>query len=84
MAMRRPEHVDRLIPASVHYRPDGYHDDIRASDGRPGSERMPTEADFAEMQTGYARLSPGPARFSAFMANALRTPAPLARGGPGS
>lgn len=67
-AIRHPDRVDRLVAASVHFRPDGYHPEIRNPALHAGSTRMPTAADFAEMQRAYARIAPDPGHFGAFMA----------------
>jgi pimeloyl-ACP methyl ester carboxylesterase len=61
LGLRHPDRVDRLVLAAAHYRPDGYHD---LSD--PTSVRMPTRAEFAEMQQEYRRVAPDPERFEAF------------------
>jgi pimeloyl-ACP methyl ester carboxylesterase len=70
LATAHPERVDRLVLASAHYRPDGYHDDIRDPALQAGSTRMPTEADFAEMAQAYQRVAPEPERFESLMAKA--------------
>lgn len=70
VAMRRPERVDRLLLAATHYRPDGYHPEIRDPQAHPGSTRMPTEADFRLMQETYARVAPEPDHFEVFAAKA--------------
>ena len=63
-AMSHPDRVRRLVAASIHFRPDGYHADIR--EGRADSPRMPTAAEFASMQQEYARVAPDPDHFEAF------------------
>ncbi|MQA84441.1 MAG: alpha/beta fold hydrolase [Streptosporangiales bacterium] len=70
LTMSYPERVDRLVLAATHYRPDGYHAEIRSPDAQPGSGRMPTERDFQEMHEAYARVAPNPDHFHAFMAKA--------------
>jgi len=62
LAMRHPGRLDRLVAAATHYGPEGYHD---LSD--PASVRMPTPAEFAEMQQEYERVAPDPAHFDAFV-----------------
>jgi pimeloyl-ACP methyl ester carboxylesterase len=66
LAMRRPELVGKLVLASVSFRQDGYHDDIRNSEEHPNSPRMPTAADFQLMQDEYERLAPDPGHFAEF------------------
>lgn len=66
MAMRHSERVRKVVLASVSFRQDGYHDDIRSSDEHPDSPRMPTAADFQLMQSEYERIAPDPAHFSEF------------------
>jgi pimeloyl-ACP methyl ester carboxylesterase len=68
LAMRHPDRVGRLVLASGHFRPDGYHDDIRDPALQATSRRMPTERDFREMTEAYARVAPDPGHFEAFMA----------------
>lgn len=65
-AMRHPERVERLILASVHFRADGYHEEITDQEAHPDSIRMPTASDFAQMQEAYERVAPDPGHFGAF------------------
>jgi pimeloyl-ACP methyl ester carboxylesterase len=66
LAISHPERVGRVVLASSHIRPDGYHDDVRDPALFATSTRMPTEADFAAMRQEYTRLAPDPAHFAAF------------------
>ncbi|WP_030022985.1 alpha/beta fold hydrolase [Streptomyces monomycini] len=66
LALTRPARVDRLVLASTHYRPDGYHPEVLDPRARAGSRRMPTESDFQEMYEAYAKVAPDPGRFEAF------------------
>jgi pimeloyl-ACP methyl ester carboxylesterase len=66
--IRHPERVGRLVLASVHYRHDGYHDEIQDPALQAGSTRLPTPAEFQEMQETYARIAPDPEHFEAFTA----------------
>ncbi|GAB2959278.1 alpha/beta hydrolase [Amycolatopsis acidiphila] len=68
LATAHPGRVDRLVLASTHYRPDGYHADIHDPALQAASTRMPTEADFAEMFQAYQRVAPEPERFDSFKA----------------
>ncbi|HVW39810.1 MAG TPA: alpha/beta fold hydrolase [Amycolatopsis sp.] len=68
LATSRPERVGRMVLASTHYRPDGYHDDVRDPALFATSTRMPTEADFAEMTAEYQRVAPEADRFDAVAA----------------
>jgi pimeloyl-ACP methyl ester carboxylesterase len=61
LGLRHPTRVGRLVLAATQYRPDGYHD---LSD--PASVRMPTSAEFAEMEQAYRRVAPDPDRWEAF------------------
>src|SRR5918992_5175552 len=61
LGLRHPDRVDRLVLAATHCRPDGYHD---LSD--PASVRMPTPAEFAEMEQAYRRGAPRPDHLHAF------------------
>jgi pimeloyl-ACP methyl ester carboxylesterase len=61
LGLRHPGRVDRLVLAAAHFRPEAYHD---LSD--PASVRMPTPAEFAEMQEEYRRVAPDPDHFDAF------------------
>jgi pimeloyl-ACP methyl ester carboxylesterase len=60
LGLRHPARVDRLVLAAAHCRPEGYHD---LSD--PASVRMPTPAEFAEMEEAYRRVAPDPDHFEA-------------------
>jgi pimeloyl-ACP methyl ester carboxylesterase len=60
LGLRHPDRVDRLVLAATHCRPEGYHD---LSD--PASVRMPTPAEFAEMEESYRRVAPDPDHFEA-------------------
>jgi pimeloyl-ACP methyl ester carboxylesterase len=60
LGLRHPDRVDRLVLAAAHFRPEGYHD---LSD--PASVRMPTPAEFAEMEEAYRRVAPDPGHFEA-------------------
>ncbi len=68
VAVRHPERADRLVLASVHFRPDGYHDEIMFPEAHPDSTRMPTQAEFDQMRADYRRVAPDPDRFDAFSA----------------
>ena len=61
LGLRHPTRVDRLVLASVGYRPGGSHD---VSD--PASVRMPRPAEFAEMEEEYRRVAPDPDHWEAF------------------
>jgi pimeloyl-ACP methyl ester carboxylesterase len=63
LGLRHPNRVGRLVLAAAQYRPDGYHD---LSD--PASVRMPTPAEFAEMEQEYRRVAPVPDHWEAFAA----------------
>ncbi|GAA2139936.1 alpha/beta fold hydrolase [Actinomadura napierensis] len=66
--IRYPQRVGRLVLASVHYRADGYHDEIQDPALQAGSTRLPTPADFQEMQEAYVRVAPDPGHFEEFTA----------------
>jgi pimeloyl-ACP methyl ester carboxylesterase len=68
LVVRYPERVDRLVLAATHFRPDGYHPEIL--DPRQDSPRLPTAADFAEMQQAYAAVAPDPGHFEAVLEKA--------------
>ncbi|MBO2446215.1 alpha/beta hydrolase [Actinomadura barringtoniae] len=63
--LRHPRRTGRLVLLSANYRPDGVHEEIRAND--PGSTRMPTKADFAEMRDAYVEVAPDPGHFETFL-----------------
>lgn len=65
-AIRHPERVRRMVLASAHYRPDGYHPEVTDPASQATSELLPTEADFAEMREAYLRTAPDPGHFAAF------------------
>ncbi|MGE7438680.1 alpha/beta fold hydrolase [Kitasatospora sp. NPDC001175] len=57
LAVTRPELVRRLVLGSVPYRPDGYHE------LPPGSDRLPTEAEFRSWEQAYRQVAPDPNHF---------------------
>jgi pimeloyl-ACP methyl ester carboxylesterase len=65
LAVTRPERADRVVLAAAHFRPDGYHDDVRDPALFATSARMPTQEDFAAMREAYAAVAPDPAHFPA-------------------
>ena len=69
-AIRCPERTDRLVLAAIHFRPDGYHEEITNPEAHPGSTRMPSQAEFEAMRADYLRVAPEPGRFDAFAAKA--------------
>jgi len=68
LARRHPERVRRLVLASTHTRPDGFHDEIRSPDAQPGVGRMPTEDDFRAWEEAYRAVAPDPDHFSSIAA----------------
>lgn len=71
LVIDRPTLVGRLVLASAHYRPDGYHAEI--SQPATGSSRLPTEDDFAAMVEAYNAVAPDPAHFFDFMSKTSTT-----------
>jgi pimeloyl-ACP methyl ester carboxylesterase len=70
LALGHPDRVGRVIVASVSYAGDGFHEEITDPARHATSTRMPTAADFQQMQESYARLAPDPGHFEAFAAKA--------------
>jgi pimeloyl-ACP methyl ester carboxylesterase len=70
LALDHPGRVNRLILASVSTTADGMHEEITDPARHATSTRMPTAADFQQMQDAYARLAPDPGHFGAFAAKA--------------
>jgi pimeloyl-ACP methyl ester carboxylesterase len=68
LAVSHPERVLSVVGASVSVRPDGMHPDLTDPARMATSTRMPTQDDFVAMQATYARLSPTPDAFDAFLA----------------
>ncbi len=68
LALDHPDRVGRLIPVSVSFASDGYHQEISDPARYAASTRMPTEEDFREMREAYARVAPDPDHFGAFWA----------------
>ncbi|MCU1625177.1 MAG: alpha/beta hydrolase [Pseudonocardia sp.] len=60
VAVRFPGRARRLVAAAVHMRSDGYHDEVRDPSLAAGSDRLPTEEDFAAMVAEYRRIAPDP------------------------
>jgi pimeloyl-ACP methyl ester carboxylesterase len=65
LAVRHPEVVRHLVLASSHLRPDGYHPEISAAG--QDDPRLPTEEEFAEMQSDHEAVAPNPKGFFAFL-----------------
>jgi pimeloyl-ACP methyl ester carboxylesterase len=55
-----PDRVGRLIPVSVSFAGDGYHEEITDPARHATSTRMPTQEDFGQMREAYARVAPDP------------------------
>ncbi len=68
LARRHPERVHRLVLASIHASPNGFHEEIRSPDAQPGMGRMPTEDDFRAWEEAYRAVAPDADHFSAFAA----------------
>lgn len=68
LAINHPSRVRSVVPASASVRVSGMHPDLTDPARMATSTRMPTAEDFAAMQEAYARLSPTPDRFDAFLA----------------
>jgi pimeloyl-ACP methyl ester carboxylesterase len=68
LGVRHPDRVRALVPVSASVRPDGMHPDLSDPSKFATSTRMPTGQDFADFKDAYARLSPHPERFDAFLA----------------
>jgi pimeloyl-ACP methyl ester carboxylesterase len=66
LAIAWPDRVDRVVLASTHFRPDGYHDDVRDPALFATSTRMPTQAAFEQMRAAYEQVAPDPKHFDAF------------------
>jgi pimeloyl-ACP methyl ester carboxylesterase len=68
LALDHPDRVGRLIPVSVSFAGDGYHQEISDPARHAISTRMPTEEDFRQMREAYLRVAPDPGHFDAFWA----------------
>jgi pimeloyl-ACP methyl ester carboxylesterase len=68
LARRHPQRVRRLVLASIPSRPEGFHDDVRLPNARPGVGRMPSEDDFRAWEEAYRAVAPDPDHFPAFAA----------------
>jgi len=68
LALDHPDRVGRLIPVSVSYAADGYHQEITDPARHATSTRMPTEEDFRQMREAYLRVAPDPGHFDVFWA----------------
>jgi pimeloyl-ACP methyl ester carboxylesterase len=65
VAVTHPTRVGRLVLASGHIRPDGYHPEIH--DPAQTSPLLPTEEDFAAMRAAYEAVAPDPEGFFPFL-----------------
>jgi pimeloyl-ACP methyl ester carboxylesterase len=83
LALDHPDRVGRLIPVSVSYAADGYHQEISDPARHATSTRMPTEEDFRQMREAYARVAPDPGHFDAFWAKTARAAGSLKGWTPG-
>jgi pimeloyl-ACP methyl ester carboxylesterase len=83
LALDHPDRVGRLIPVSVSYAGDGYHQEISDPARHATSTRMPTEEDFRLMREAYARVAPDPGHFDAFWAKTARAAGSLKGWTPG-
>lgn len=83
LALDHPDRVGRLIPVSVSYAGDGYHQEISDPARHATSTRMPTEEDFRQMREAYARVAPDPGHFDAFWAKTARAAGSLKGWTPG-
>jgi pimeloyl-ACP methyl ester carboxylesterase len=77
LALDHPDRVGRIIPVSVSYAADGYHEEISDPARHATSTRMPTEDDFRQMREAYVRLAPDPGHFDEFAAKASGAAASL-------
>lgn len=68
LALDHADRVSRLIPVSVSYARDGFHQEISDPAQHATSTRMPTEEDFRQMREAYLRLAPDPGHFEQFAA----------------
>ena len=68
LARRHPDRIRRLVLASIPTRPEGFHDDVRLPNARPGVGRMPTEDDFRAWEEAHRAVAPDPDHFPAFAA----------------
>lgn len=68
LALDHPDLVGRLVPVSVSFASDGYHQEISDPALYATSTRMPTEEDFRQMREAYARVAPDPGHFDVFWA----------------
>jgi pimeloyl-ACP methyl ester carboxylesterase len=69
-AIDAPGRVGRLVLAATHFRPDGYHPEIRDPSLPDTEGRLPTEGDFRRMQERYDEVAPDPGHFAAFLEKA--------------
>ena len=83
LALDHPDRVGRLIPVSVSYAGDGYHQEISDPARHATSTRMPTEEDFRQMREAYAQVAPDPGHFDAFWAKTARAAGGLTGWTPG-
>jgi pimeloyl-ACP methyl ester carboxylesterase len=70
LALDHADRVGRLIPVSISYASDGFHQEISDPAQHATSTRMPTEEDFRQMREAYERLAPDPGHFGEFAAKA--------------
>jgi pimeloyl-ACP methyl ester carboxylesterase len=68
LALDHPDRVGRLIPVSVSFASDGYHQEISDPARHATSTRMPTEEDFRQMRDAYTGVAPDPGHFEVFWA----------------
>jgi pimeloyl-ACP methyl ester carboxylesterase len=67
MAVTYPTRVGRLVLASGHIRPEGYHPQIMDPDQMGVSPLLSTEEDFAAMKSAYEAVAPDPDNYLPFL-----------------
>jgi pimeloyl-ACP methyl ester carboxylesterase len=67
LAVNHPDRVSAVVPISASVSKDGLHPDLSDPSTFGTSPIMPTPQDFEDFKEAYARLSPHPEQFDAFL-----------------
>jgi pimeloyl-ACP methyl ester carboxylesterase len=67
LAVSHPDRVRKVVPCSITISLDGLTEELTDPERQATSVRMPTPQDFVDMKGTYAKLSPHPEQFDAFL-----------------
>ena len=77
LAVSYPDRLRSIVPVSASVRMDGVHEDLTDPAKQATSTRMPSQQDFADMQSTYELLSPHPEKFNELLMTMSQSSADL-------